>query len=153
MKKIQIGGHKKGKIGYALVSDEDFEKINQHNWFFNGSYAASRIEGKNIRMHTFLMNTPKGMETDHIDGNGLNNQRLNLRVCTHRENSLNQTIRKNNTSGIKGVCWSIQYKKWEVKIRAGNKRLTVGRFLNLKDATIAYRKAADKYHGNFARYV
>ena len=83
----------------AVVDDKDFEFLNKNKWYcwsFGGMlYAARTIEvfgkSKSILMHRVICNSPKGSITDHIDGNGLNNQRSNLRVASSRVNQRNQS--------------------------------------------------------------
>jgi len=68
----------------ALVDDEDYDNLSQHKWYFSDGYAVR--DHKRVAMHRQIMGFPKGMVVDHIDGNRLNNQRHNLRICTQREN-------------------------------------------------------------------
>lgn len=99
MKKIQIGGHHKDSEirGYALVDDENFEWLNQWKWSHLKSYDYTGyvVKRKNgfILMHRLIMDTPKGMEVDHINGNSLDNRKENLRNCTHQQNQCNQRKR------------------------------------------------------------
>lgn len=103
-------------------------------------------------MHRLIMNTPDGMVTDHIDGNGLNNQRKNLRICTHTENMANRKIHINNTSGYKGVTWSKQNNRWRSQIYLDSKNIFLGLFTDKEEAYKAYIKACKKYHKEFANY-
>lgn len=82
---------------YALVDVKDFEWLSQWKWFYantNIGYAIRKYEDRNLYMHRVIMNTPKGMDTDHINGNGLDNRRSNLRVVTHYENLLNKKMHR-----------------------------------------------------------
>ena len=103
-------------------------------------------------MHRLIMNTPDGMVVDHINGNGLDNQKVNLRNCTDGENKRNRNMPRGNTSGLKGVSWSKQNKKWDARISTNNKQICLGTFSNKEDAYRAYVDACQKYHGNFAKY-
>ena len=94
--------------------------------------------------------TEEGSVIDHIDRNGLNNQRNNLRDSTRSQNNANRGLNKNNTSGYKGVCWNKQKQKWHARIRVNYKYVQLGLFDNIKDAARAYNKAALKYFGEFA---
>lgn len=103
MKKIKLTSGK-----FALVDDDMFEELNKFSWCLNGGYAI-RGYSKNgkqakLKMHRVIMNTPKGMDTDHIDNNKLNNQRNNLRVCTRSQNCMNRKKRStpNLSSSFKG---------------------------------------------------
>lgn len=132
----------------AIVDDELFEDINKYLWCFNGLYAS---RGNNIYMHRVIMSAPKGVLVDHINGNGLDNRRENLRLCTHAQNLQNQKRKKNNTSGIKGVSWCSKSRKWDARIRLNMKQFYLGKFSSKEDAANAYAQAALKYHGEFAR--
>jgi hypothetical protein len=140
----------------ALVDDDDFEYINQFKWYagkYPNTFYAQRNLGKvKIRMHREIMKTQLenniGKIIDHIDGNGLNNQKNNLRICTRAENGRNRhTI--NNSSGYLGVSKS--GKKWKPTIKVNKKTIYLGYFKDKKDAAKAYNEAAIKYHGEFAR--
>lgn len=159
MKKIKLT---QGK--YALVDDEDFETLNQYKWCAdkrpnNVFYAVQNEKiGHNkfrkIKMHRVIISTPKGMETDHADGDGLNNQKKNLRVCNRVENSYNVGMRKNNKSGYKGVHflpYSNWSKKWHANITVNKKRISIGFFSTPEDAYRAYCAACVKYHGKYAK--
>ena len=96
------------------------------------------------------MKPEKGYVIDHIDGNSLNNQKNNLRICTQSQNCSNQKIGKSNTSGYKGVSYNKGQGKYNSRIRFNKKLIHLGYFVNLKDAARAYNEAAVKYHGEFA---
>lgn len=81
-------------------------------------------------------------EIDHIDGNGLNNRKSNLRVVTTRENALNKARQRNNTSGVVGVCFLNREKKWRARINKGGVEYTIGMFVDF-DAAVSARKAAE----------
>lgn len=157
MKRIPLD---KGK--FTLVDDEDFVKLNRHNWFTMKSprtyYVATVIPSKKtkskqltLKMHRFLMNFPKS-GIDHIDGDGLNNQRLNLRLATNAQNQWNSGLRIDNTSGHKGVCWNKNAKKWKAQIRCKSKyQILLGYFKTKEEAAKAYDNKAKEFHGEFAR--
>jgi len=102
-------------------------------------------------MHRLILNVPENMQVDHINGNGLDNRKNNLRVCTSIENMRNMPLRKDTISGFKGVFWDSQSNKWQAQIYAKKRRFFLGRYLIKTDAALAYNKAALKYHGEFAR--
>lgn len=145
-----------GKV--VLVSDEDYEELNKHKWYAykcaNTFYAQRTLtigvgKYRTVRMHSIVMKTPKRMETDHINGNGLDNRRENLRVCTRSENLMNQKRGINNTSGYKGVSWHKGTEKWQSKIAAKGKRIYLGLFKEKEEAHKAYCEASKRYHGEF----
>ena len=158
MKKIKLTQDK-----YALVDDCDYEYLNQWKWRIqkNGrTFYVIRNSRKDecktrisISMHRIILQRT-GIEfkqVDHIDGNGLNNCRLNLRAATQQENSYNQSKQKHNTSGYKGVFWHEKSQKWYVQIRFNGSTIHLGLFNSKIEAARVYNQAARKYHGKFAR--
>ena len=79
-------------------------------------------------MHSVIAKTPKGLETDHIDGDTLNNQKRNLRVCTKSQNQHNRKISSNNKSGFKGVSYNKKNKKWQADIQCNGVKIYLGYF-------------------------
>lgn len=142
----------------ALVDDEDFTRVDQFNWYADkiGStyYAKRRVRdgGKSttISMHRFITNTESGMDVDHKDKNGLNNQKSNLRVCTRSQNMWNQRPQKNGKSKYLGVSFDKRDKKWKAQICTHYKRKVIGRFNSEDDAAMAYNSYARHLHGEFA---
>lgn len=75
---------------YALVDQEDYEKLSQHKWYYrNDGYVAKKDKKDTVYLHRFIMNTPKSMHTDHVNHNRLDNRKENLRICTREENMQN----------------------------------------------------------------
>jgi len=146
----------RGKV--ALVDDEDYELLNQWKWYavksHNCWYAQRTIyQGVNnsyIKMHRLILNTPEGMQSDHINGNGLDNRRENLRVCTNTENCRNQKPQK-HSSIFKGVTLYKSRNKWVARIKVSRSSINLGIFNSELEAAQAYDKAAEKYFGEFAR--
>jgi hypothetical protein len=138
----------RGKV--ALVDDEDYPELSKHRWYAhkerNVYYAvrmAPRTNGKKhtIRMHAAIVGTPKGMGTDHINGNGLDNRRENLRIVTTRENQQNQHIPR--TSKYPGVSWHKKSGKWIARIRVSGKQRYLGIYDSEEKAARRYRIACD----------
>lgn len=146
MKKILLSQNK-----IALIDDGDFEEVNKHDWMYDGRYARTRIKGKELRLHRLIMNPAKGLEVDHINGDSLDNRRMNLRLCSHKENLRNQRLNKANTSGFKGVCWVKNRAQWQASIRVDQRCRYLGSFSKIEEAAKAYNDAATKYFGEFAR--
>jgi hypothetical protein len=141
----------------AIVDDQDYEWLAKWKWCAvrrKNSYYALRHEGvrmaqKNIFMHRVITNSSDGMDVDHINGNGLDNRRSNLRICTHAENNKNRRKQKNNTTGFKGV--SPSGRKYQAQISVNNKNIHLGTFSTPEDAAYAYDEAAKKHYGKFAK--
>jgi hypothetical protein len=147
MKRIKLT---QGK--YALVDDEDYDRVKRLKWCYSQGYAlhSTHPSGK-IYLHRFVMNTPEGMSTDHINGDVLDNRKCNLRVCTHKQNLRNQKLNTANTSGYKGVSWCKRTKKWKAYICVNDKGIYGGYFIIKIDAARRYDELALKYFGEFAR--
>ena len=79
-------------------------------------------------MHRVINQTPINMDTDHINRNKLDNRRCNLITVTRRQNQMNVGLRKDNTSGIKGVCWDKQSNKWRVSVKISGRQYYLGLF-------------------------
>lgn len=147
--------------GYEAVIDvADVSIVEDRNWCFDNKktsgYAVSTVckkDGKSttLLLHRLLMNPSFNLVVDHIDGNGLNNRRSNLRICSTAENSRNQRIKLKNTSGFKGVSWHKRTQKWQSHIRRDGKGYNLGHFNTPEDAYAAYCQSSDKLHGEFGR--
>ncbi len=147
----------------ALVDDEDFERVSLLKWHAErtkrGQVYAQNTTVKNryitqVRLHRFIMGCCEGdgMVVDHINGNGLDNRRSNLRVCTQSQNMKNQAKRRTKTSSqFKGVCWDPKRQQWRATIRLPNKHWEIGRSKDEVDAARMYNEAAKTYFGEFAR--
>lgn len=140
----------------AVVDDEDFKNLSKYNWYYGAGGYAVRKEylpngtTKDIFMHRAIINTPDHFQTDHIDGDTLNNQKNNLRQCTNQQNQGNQKIRKENVSSkYKGV---VKRKNgWEANICINKKVTYLGLYSNEVAAANAYNRAAINHFGEFAR--
>lgn len=160
MKKIQL------TRGYfALVDDEDFEKFNKYKWQRSLAktksrkviYAKTGITQSNgiqrtVRMHRMILNAKKDEIVDHINGNGLDNRKGNLRIVTNRQNHQNRHIKV--TSKYPGVYWKKDNSKWMAKITAKNKQIYLGLFESEDEAYKAYKWACDEVeNGNIIKPI
>lgn len=142
----------------TIVDDKLFDELNKYKWTTakcKDTYYAIRASSrkpkrKSILMHVQIMGTPKGMETDHVNHNGLDNRIENLRVCSNTQNKHNRLIYSNNKSGYKGVTWFKPVKKWRASIVVNKKQIVLGYFANIEDAARAYDEAAIENFGEFA---
>jgi hypothetical protein len=138
-----------------LVDDKDYIWLSQWKWCANTAKWPYPIRFERngrgrIFMHKEIMQPPDDIEVDHIDGNVNNNQRHNLRLCTHSQNM--QNIHKNTAehSGYKGVCWSKRDKVYRSYIRTTDGWKHLGNFKDELDAAMCYNVAALQYFGEFA---
>lgn len=152
MKRIKLTQSK-----FALIDKKDFNRIKNYKWCVchlerRQCYAVSRINGKVIPMHRFLLNlTNPKIQSDHKDGNGLNNQRYNIRIATNQQNSMNQRLQlRPKSSKYKGVTWDKNRNKWMTKIKFNQKGIHLGRFKTQEEAALAYNKKAKELFGKFA---
>lgn len=159
MKKIVLT---QGKI--ALVDDADYDWLNQWKWiaskparsrtyYVYHSVLIARAKRYTTEwMHRLILGLQMGdkQQCDHIDHNGLNNQRSNLRVCTKTQNMQSSRKRKRRTSKYKGVCWHRHNRKWYSRICVKKKEIHLGFFDSEIDAAAAYNVAALKHFGDFA---
>lgn len=133
----------------VIISDEDFERVSQHNWYPAGKgYAQTSIGGKCIYLHRFIMNARPDQEVDHANGIKSDYQRENLRICTHSQNCANRSPQSNCKLGVKGVSW--HRGKYRAVIRINRKNIDLGRSKSLREAAEMYNRGAIKYFGEFA---
>jgi hypothetical protein len=153
MAEIELSGG-----GIAKVDDEDFDLVSQYFWHLdlNGGYAVSYLDpadpSRRLRMHRLIMDPQAHDVVDHIDGDRLNNQRVNLRVCSQAENTRNR-LKAGGTSRFKGVSLTAGRKKkpWRAQIRSGDRVRCLGYFADEAEAARAYDAAAVKTFGAFGR--
>jgi len=136
----------------TIVDDDVYEYLTQWRWSFSRlGYAIRYGNGTIVYMHRVVAQTPLGMDTDHINGNKLDNRHENLRACTTAENSKNARLRKDNKSGFKGVHWNKTQGRYQVNIRFNGRKLFLGYFDDIEKAALAYDEKARELHGRFAR--
>lgn len=155
-KEIQLT---QGKV--AIVDDSDFEYLNQYKWHAlkigNTFYAARTItviknKHKLLLMHRFITNNiDTKMHTDHINGEGLDNRKINLRICTATQNLMNRGVQINNKTGYKGVSYDKKLNKYRAQIRINKVTKNLGYYIDPIDAARVYNTAAIKYYGEFAQ--
>jgi len=147
---------------FALVDDEDFERLNAYKWYamWNQSaksYYAARMSPRKkgekrhmISMHRYIMVAKPGEKVDHRNRNTLDNQKSNLRICTQGQNNTNVGVRTDNKSGFKGVSWHGASKRWQADICVNGNGKYIGIYSTPEEAAHAYDISAIELHGEFA---
>lgn len=139
----------------ALIDLDDVDKVKNIKWHRSdlqrSTYYCISNNSEWRRIHRLIMGvTDKDIVVDHINHNGLDNRKSNLRICTSGQNTCNCLTSKNNKSGHKEVYWSKERKKWCVQISINNKTKGLGRYDTIEEAIEAREKAAKEYYGEFA---
>ena len=141
-----------------MIDDEDLGKVARFKWSssFNGRsmYVTRQLSGghKKLYLHRIIMEARDGEIVDHVDGNGLDNRKMNLRKCSKAENNRNRMEKVGpKTSKYKGVCRNKRNGKFIAQIGCEGKHYFLGHFASEFDAAMAYNKAAQEYFGEFAR--
>jgi hypothetical protein len=157
MRKIRLNNGR-----FAIVDDKDFDSVNRFAWFVvahgRRCYARAkdltrrRSNGERpiIYMHRLILGYPVG-DIDHKNGDGLDNQRSNLRVCTRSQNMQNQTTRATSKSGFRGVTWNKTARKWVATIGLKGRIVYLGCFESKEEASLIYENAAQEHFGEFYR--
>lgn len=144
--------------GYEAVIDvADVPLVEGYAWrVFKGGrqkYAVSSIGGRKnvqyLRMHRMIAGDIKGLDVDHVDHDGLNNRRSNLRICTRSENLQNQRKRLDNASGFKGVNFYKRTGRWRAYIMKDRKSQHLGYFDTPEEAYAKYCAASQELHGEY----
>lgn len=148
-------------VGYTYLKEEfkfdveDFDNVKNIYWrkhSEDGYLRGQDSSGGFVFMHNIIMNnTPGEFVVDHINGDTFDNRKVNLRICSRKDNMKNLKKYSNNKSGHKGVHWAKNENKWKAYIYVEKKRMHLGTFSNIEDA-ISIRKIAEyKYFGEFNR--
>lgn len=145
-----------------LVDDADFVFVSQYNWttvkYKHTFYAIRNIfRGHKVIRHVFMhrellgLHPGDGVKIDHEDGNGLNNQRYNLRHATGTQNNANRRKGTGTTSRFKGVYLDKRRRTWQAEIKIGRRKQYLGSFSDETQAALAYNAAAKQLFGDFAK--
>lgn len=142
-------------LEYKYIIDQYKWNIGNHG-YVQSDYSDTSGKKRRMLLHQVVIylsgrNVENNEEIDHKDNNKLNNMLLNLRVCSHIQNSQNKKLQKNNTLGSKGIFWHKRDKKWYARIGVNGITIHLGGFLIKEDAARAYNTAAIKYFGEFAK--
>lgn len=143
----------------TIVDNDEYEKFGNLTWFICNGYAKRSFRLKSVErsksnrqahLHREILNAPKGMCIDHINGDKLDNRKSNLRLCTNQENIRNSKVMIKNTSGFKGVSWMKSKSKWRARIKVNMREIHLGLFASKLDAVRCYNKGAKRYFSDFA---
>ena len=145
---------------YAIVDPDDCDTLSRYKWYavkggntfyaVRGQWSKQSKKRLTISMHNVIIETPDGYIVDHINHNGMDNRKANLRPATQAENARNARYPKKNTSSkYRGVWYNRQTKKWRATISVDRKRKQIGYFTDERDAARAYDTTAKKYYGQF----
>ena len=140
---------------YAIVDPERYEELAKHKWFAVRNdgrfYAVRSAKNKNVKMHHVIIGTEEGKVIDHINSNGLDNRKANVRFATSQQNSWNQRKQRGNSSSkYKGVSWEKKRKEWRARITFKGRVVHLGRFDTEEEAAMAYDGKAREFFGEFA---
>lgn len=144
------------KIAETIFDIEDIDKVKDHTWNRTDLQRSTYYYRSNKvgRLYRFILDIiDKSIIVDHINHNGLDNRKCNLRICTNSQNLCNCNLPKNNKSGHKGVYWESTRNKWNTQITLNGKCVHLGIFDNIEDAIKARNDAAEKYYKEFANEI
>jgi hypothetical protein len=137
-----------------LVDKDDLAELSRYKWHRVNAYAyrSKKSKGKqtNTLMHRQIMDAPKGVQVDHINGNGLDNRRSNLRLASQSGQSANSTSQRTSTSRYKGVSWHSKRDLWRATIRFGGKSRHLAYGTDQRSLAKVYDTAAIAAFGEFA---
>ena len=154
MKKIKLT---RGMV--ALVDDDDYGLVSKYKWHlskgehtFYARAIISKCDKSTVitSMHILIMGSKPVLEVDHINHNGLDNRRINIRQVTHSQNMCNRFPRRSHSSIYKGVKWRKSKSKWYAQIGHNGKDIHIGCFNSQEDAALAYNKYAFEIFGEHA---
>lgn len=140
--------------GFSLIDEEDLDRVGRHRWYVvrrrasRGAYVTGKINGKTVYLHRFIMQADSGQEVDHVNGEGLDNSRGNLRIASKSQNCTNR--RYASRSGYRGVHAMPHGQKWRAVITVSGERIQGTPRPDKESAARDYDALAVEHFGAFA---
>lgn len=146
-----------GKV--AIVDESDYSVVSQHKWYADGPfgtygtyYAVTKVKRHTkVYLHRLILGAHPHWNVDHINCDGLDNRRCNLRPCSQSENIQNARKHRDSLSAYKGVSRDWESRRWRAVIKKNGRSFHLGRFVKEEEAARAYDEAALRLFGEFAR--
>jgi hypothetical protein len=135
---------------FTVIDTEDFGKVCGVKWWLNGDgYAYGYLYGKTVKLHRIILGIEKenGVVVDHINRNPLDNRKSNLRIVDNSVNGINSRMRRDNTSGFRGVYWNKQIQKFRARAVINGIQIHLGSYDTPEEAYKAYLDFMICYHG------
>lgn len=138
---------------YSVQVDDDLlEELSKHRWrLHKGKHTHYAVSTRGLMMHRLVIQATKGVLVDHINGDGLDNRRANLRLCSNAQNMMNARKIAGRSSRFKGVSWNKDRNQWYSTIEKGGKRTFLGGYREETRAAKQYDRAARLMFGRFAK--
>ena len=147
---IHVFDNSGGLKGKVKIDADDYDTVKGLKWCIGNHGYAENVKTKML-LHRLVMRISKdGHEVDHINRNKLDNRKSNLRLVDRTRNLVNSGLRRNNTTGFKGVCWSKNAKKYFVQLSKHNKKVYTGYFIDKVEAAKKYDQKAKEFYGDYA---
>ena len=148
--KVSIGYCAGGKI--FLFDTEDYDKIKKYHWCSSkGGYISTRIDGKTVLFHRFILGVKQEEEVDHIEGRPWDNRKEKLRIASHQENMMNRKKSIKSTTGVTGVSIDKRTGKFRAEIHYHGRKYSLGCYKTLEKAKQARTQAEEKFFKDYAR--
>lgn len=150
---FNLYNQKNEKIGTFIIDFDDLEKVKYHKWRINHNHVITGLPAKKTQKdlsYVILGEVPEGMVVDHINGNGFDNRKANLRICTQGQNTLNKSFVSNNTSNFIGVSYRTDRDRYDPEIRLKHQRCHLGYTQSKEEAVYKRYFAEQLLFGEFA---
>lgn len=145
---VEMRNKKTGVIVKTIIDEEFRWVVEKHRFYYHVGYARTDFRGSKKSLHQFILDSDD--QVDHINKDRLDNRKSNLRACTPQQNRMNMSIRIDNASGVSGVSWCKELKKWRAYLSIKGRQIHCGLFVNKSDAIESRLNAEIKYYGEFA---